>query len=73
MLAALAGLGRVTPAQTKTTILLAPRKGISWRNIRAAIRANLNPMIGNAFYANLRTQKAFECGSKTGHLWKKVG
>jgi hypothetical protein len=72
MLKALRGLGRVTRTQTKTTVLLAPKAKANWRQIRRLIESNLHPSRGNAFYANLRSQKAFEWGSKTGHVWKKV-
>jgi hypothetical protein len=73
MLEALRRLGRITRTQTKTTVLLAPKFSVGWRRIRKAIVANLHQRKGNAFYANLRTQKAFQWGSKTGFLWKRVG
>jgi hypothetical protein len=72
MLASLEKLGRVTMTQTKTTVLLAPNRTAGWRRIRKVIKANLHPTKGNAVYANLRSQKTFQWGSKTGHAWKKV-
>ena len=75
MLAALRSLGRLTSVQTKTTYLLAPKKGVGWRQIRAAIEANLHPQKGNVTYVNLRSKGAFEWvewGGKTGHRWRKV-
>jgi hypothetical protein len=72
MLKALGALGRLTAVQTKTTYLLAPKATVTWRQIRAAIVANLHPTKGNVFYVNLRTGKSFEWGSKTGHLWRKA-
>ena len=73
MLKALGRLGKITRTQTKTTVLLAPKASIGWRDIREAIIENLHPSKGNAFYANLRTQRAFQWGSKTGHRWQRVG
>jgi hypothetical protein len=70
MLASLEKLGRVTMTQTKTTVLLAPNRTAGWRRIRKVIKANLHPTKGNAVYANLRSQKTFQWGSKTGHAWK---
>jgi hypothetical protein len=52
--------------------MLAPRAGVTWKQIRAAITANLHPTRGNALYVNLRTGKAFEWGANTGHKWRKV-
>lgn len=72
MLKALKALGRVTPVQTKTTVLLAPKAGVTWKAVRAAIDANLNPVKGNAAYVNLRSRKAFQRGVKTKHVWKAV-
>ena len=72
MLKALRKLGRVSPLHTKTTVILAPKSDVHWRDIRAAIAANLNPRNGNAFYVNMKTKKAFQCGSKTGFFWKKA-
>jgi hypothetical protein len=72
MLAALRKLGRLTGVQTKTTWMLAPKANVSWRDIRAAIKGNLHPKKGNAFYVNLRSGKSFEYGSKTGFKWKAV-
>ncbi len=72
MLAALRKLGRLTEVQTKTTLMLAPEANVSWRDIRAAIKGNLHPKKGNAFYVNLRSSKSFEYGSKTGFKWKAV-
>ena len=57
---------------TKTTVLLAPRRRVGWRRIREAIVNNLHPQSGNAFYVNLRSRGAFERGSNTNFLWKKV-
>jgi hypothetical protein len=73
MLHSLKRLGHVTRIQTKTTVLLAPRKGVEWRDIRRVIADNLHPMRGNAFYANLRSRRAFQYGTKTHHRWRRVG
>jgi hypothetical protein len=72
ILRALRKLGRVTKMQTKTSVLLAPKSGIGWGQIRAAITANLHPKKGNVMYANLRSGKAFQWGSKTSHHWRQV-
>jgi len=66
ILRALKRLGRVKPVQTKTTVLLAPRAGVGWRQIRAAITASMDPVKGNATYANLRTQTAWQWSPKRG-------
>ncbi len=73
MLKALRQLGHLTTVQTKTTVLLAPKVGVGWRRIRKVIEANLNKNKGNAFYANLRTHRAFQRGRNTGFRWRKVG
>lgn len=72
MLKALGRLGKITKTQTKTTVVLAPKASATWRQIRAAVVANLHPKKGNAFYMNLRFGKSFEWGSKTRHCWKAV-
>ena len=72
MLAALGALGNLTEVQTKTTCLLAPKSGVTWRKIRSAIEVNLHPKKGNALYVNLRSGKVFQRGKRTGHKWKKV-
>jgi hypothetical protein len=72
MLAALSGLGKLTTVQTKTTVVLALKKKIGWRAIRAAITANLHPTKGNVCYVNLRSGKAFEWGRNTRQKWRKV-
>lgn len=72
MIKALQALGTLTEVQTKTTYLLAPKVGSNYKQIRAAIAANLDKTKGNAFYANLRSGKAFEYGPKTNHMWMRV-
>lgn len=72
ILMTLGQLGNLTRLQTKTTCLLAPRKGIGWRQIRNALTSNLHPRRGNVFYVNLRSGGAFQWGTATGHRWKKV-
>ena len=72
MLAALSALGNLTDVQTKTTYILAPKSTVGWRDIRAAIVANLDPVKGNATYTNLRTGRVFEYGSETKFKWKKL-
>jgi hypothetical protein len=72
MLSALARLGRIRRAQTKTTVLLAPKAGIGWRAIRRAVVANMHPRIGNVAYVNLRSRRAFEWGSASNHHWREM-
>jgi hypothetical protein len=72
MLSALRDLGKVTTLQTKTSIALSPRSTVHWRDVRDAIKANLNPQKGNAFYVNVRTGRGFQIGTKTKWLWKKA-
>jgi hypothetical protein len=71
MLKALAKLGNVSRIHTKTSVALSPRIGKTWRHIRRAIEENLHPIKGNAFYVNVRTQKAFQIGKRTKWNWKK--
>jgi len=70
MVQALRRLGKLTKLQTKTSYVLAPRKNSDWRQVRDAIRANLHPKKGNAFYVNLRSGKGFQIGPHTKGLWK---
>ena len=72
MLADLSALGNLTGVQTKTTYIRAPKATTGWRDIRAAIDANLDPAKGNATYTNLRTGSVFEYGSETKFNWKKL-
>jgi len=72
MLKALSGLGKLTQVQTKTTYVLAPKLGVTWRRIRKAIVTNLHPSKGNVCYVNLRSGLAFEFGSRTGRKWRRV-
>jgi hypothetical protein len=72
MIKALAVLGKVTKVHTKTTVLLAPKKGVGWQRIRGAIGANLHPAKGNALYANLQSHRAFHLGPGTKGTWKRV-
>lgn len=72
MLGALAKLGKVTRLQTKTSVVLSPRVGVHWQDVRDAIHNNLHPNIGNAFYVNLRSGKAFQIGKRTRWLWKSA-
>ena len=72
MLRDLQSLGRVKTMQTKTTVFFAPRAGVAWHNVRAAIGKNLHPAIGNAAYVNLRSRMAFQLGAGTNFKWKRV-
>jgi hypothetical protein len=72
MLDSLRKLGNVTTLQTKTSVVLAPRRSKKWRDVRKAIERNLHPRRGNAFYVNLRSGKGFHFGKKTNRSWKQV-
>src|SRR5690349_2704991 len=72
MVAALDKLGRLTKLHTKTSVVLSPRIGVGWWDVRSAVRKNLNPIKGNAFYVNLRSGKAFQIGKNTNWLWKRA-
>lgn len=72
MLAALGRLGKLTKVQTKTTYILAPRKRVKWKQVRAAITGNLHPRKGNALYVNLRSGRIFEWGSNTNRRWRRA-
>lgn len=72
MLAALKALGKVTPLQTKTSVALAPKASTRWQDVRVAIKQNLHPKRGNAFYVNLRSSLGFHIGKATGYKWKRV-
>lgn len=72
ILVALAALGAVSHLTTKTSVALAPRSGVTWRDVRVAIRENLNPENGKAFYVNLRTGKCFQIGSLTNWHWRSA-
>ena len=72
MITALNQLGKLTKVQTKTTWLLAPSSGVTWRQIRKAIIDNLHPKKGNVLYVNLRSGKSFEWGRNTGFKWRRV-
>lgn len=72
MLNALRKLGNVTRLQTKTSVVLSPRVGKRSWHVREAIKSNLHPIKGNAFYVNLRTTKAFQIGRKTKWLWRSA-
>lgn len=72
MLKALRKLGKLTTLQTKTSVALAPRSTVTWRDVRAAIDSNLHPKKGKAFYVNLRSSLGFHIGKATGHKWRRV-
>ena len=72
LLAALKKLGRLTAVQTKTTYLLAPKKQVNWRQIRAAITMHMHHTRGNIFYVNLRSGGAFEWGKNTQFKWRRL-
>lgn len=72
MLKALKALGRVTPLQTKTSVALAPKSTTSWRDVRSAIKQNIDSKKGNAYYVNIRSGKGFHIGTKSKRAWKKV-
>jgi hypothetical protein len=70
MLRALKKLGHVTKLHLKTTVALFPRSTITFKQVRDAIKANLNPQTGNAMYINMCTGKGFQIGKGTKGLWK---
>lgn len=72
ILKALENLGKLTQTQTKTTVILAPRKKVRWQDVRVAIKQNLDSKIGNAAYVNLRSGNVFQVGSKTKWRWRKL-
>lgn len=72
LLKALEALGKVSTLETKTSIVLAPYSTTHWKQVRDAIRKNLNQNTGKAFYVNLRTGKGFEIGASTKWLWKSA-
>jgi hypothetical protein len=75
MIGALAALGKVQTVYTKTTVVLAPRKKSNWRKIRKAIESNLGTSksaVGKAIYANLRSDRCFECVMTRKKRWKRV-
>ncbi len=69
MLQALRKLGRVTPVNTKTTVILSPKEGVGWRRVRKVIQKHLNYANGNAAYMNLRSRTAAHYGPKTKRKW----
>jgi hypothetical protein len=69
---ALSALGKLTKVQTKTTYILAPRRHVSWQQIRNALIQNLHPRKGNVAYVNLRTGGAFEWGRNTNFRWRRA-
>lgn len=69
---ALSALGKVTQLLTKTSVAFSPRRGTHWRDVRSAIRDNLDTKKGNAFYVSLRSGQAFQIGEKTNWRWKKT-
>jgi len=72
MLQSLGKLGRLTRLQTKTSVALAPFATTHWKQVRDAIKVNLHPRKGNAFYVNLHSGNAFQIGSRMKWLWKTV-
>ncbi len=72
MHAALRKLGKVTPLQTKTSVVFAPRRKTHYQHTRYVLMNNLHPQKGSVFYVNLRSGDAFAYGSKTGFHWKRV-
>jgi hypothetical protein len=70
ILRALRKLGRVKQLTTRTSIVLSPRSSTTWHDVRNAIKNNLNPTNGKAFYVNLRSGKGFQIGDQTKWLWK---
>jgi len=69
--AALSKLGRLTQVTTKTTYVLAPKKSVTFQQIRKAISNNLHPKKGNACYVNLRTKNSFQYSSQS-RKWSRV-
>lgn len=69
---ALRGLGSVIEATTKTTVIFAPRHGVSWKVIRDALTSNLNQTTGKVVYVNMMSKRAFEWGPQTNFQWQRV-
>jgi hypothetical protein len=72
MLRDLRCIGAVTRLQTKTSIALIPYEETTWQDVRDAIKNNLHPRRGKAFYVNLRSGRGFEIGRATAFKWKQV-
>lgn len=69
---ALRALGKLSELKTKTSVVLSPRSGVSWHQVRHAIKNNLNQTTGNAFYVNLKSGKGFQISHRTKWLWKSA-
>jgi hypothetical protein len=72
MLEALSKFGKLAKIHTKTSHVLSPKSWVRPRHVRQAIKHNLHPSKGNAFYVNMRTGKAFHIGKKTKMHWKRI-
>jgi hypothetical protein len=72
MLKSLRKLGKVTRLQTKTSVILFPRVGVTYWDVRRAIVENLHPAKGNAFYVNLRSRETRQYGKRTDGKWKRI-
>lgn len=72
MIRSLRRLGRLSSIYTKTSVLLDPKNGVTWRQVRQTIEGNLNTDKGNAFYVNIMSKKTFQIGPRTGYIWKPL-
>ncbi len=72
ILAVLGTLGNVTSLKTKTSVVLSPKVRVTWRQVRAAIKNNLDNKNGSAFYVNLRSGKGFQISQHTKWKWKSA-
>ena len=70
ILRALKKLGHGTKLHLKTTAALFPRSTITFKQVRDAIKPNLNHQTGNATYINMCAGKGFQIGKGTKGLWK---
>lgn len=69
---ALRGLGQVVFPETKTSALLAPKRGVRYKQFRKVVANHLHKRDGNVFYVNLITGQAFQRGTSTRHAWKSL-
>ncbi len=73
MLKDLERLGKVKPLETKTSVVLSPKRKTTYHHVREAIKKNLsreNLKTGKAFYVNLRSGQGFEIGKSTKWKWR---
>ena len=73
MLKDLERLGKVRSLETKTSVVLSPKRKTTYHHVREAIKKNLNRenlKTGKAFYVNLRSGQGFEIGKSTKWKWR---